>query len=259
MTIRRVFCAECSESERIATENHCAVFCVQCGRVRFPNVSLALGTEEQRLQRREERNARLSRIDRPTALDRASSLPDRTVAFVLEALVWEVKKARLERSSSLRSTFTGVLTAAELGIVGSGCSSSVGPYSAAATRGEQLPMLDARLVAEGDARYAGLAPAERETVSVLTDDEHGPSDFAVILAPGQPARTLSLATRVGLQLASAGVRRDWYRKIVARDSRGPLLGANELGTKRLNAGAAAWFGADAFAHEARSAAQNAGV
>lgn len=256
MTIRRVFCAECLEADRIALANHCAVFCVQCGRVRFPNVALALEGEERRLQRKEER---LARIDRPTTLDRSTSLAARTVAFVLEVLVWEVKKARLERSSPLRSTFTGVLVATELGIVGSGCSSSVGPYSAAATRGEQLPMLDARLVAEGDERYYALAPEERETVDIVTEDEHGPMDFAVILAPGQPARTLSLATRVGLQLASPGVRRDWYRKIISRDSRGVLLGANELGTERLNAGADAWFGADGSSTDARSVAQNAGV
>lgn len=257
MGVRRVFCLGCVEAERCATANHCAYFCGVCGRVRFPNVALSLVDEDVRLRVREEQL--LKKIDRPTALDRASTLQDRTVTFVIDVLVWDVKKARLERGSPLRSTFTNVLVATELGIVGSGCSSSVGPYSAAATRGEQLPSLDARLVADGDACLSELNVAQRETVDAITEDGHGLSDCAVVLVPGQPPRDLSLATRLGLQLAKAGQRRDWFRKIAERDSRGALLGANELGTQRLNSAADAWFRARDQREASRSVAQNAVV
>lgn len=63
----------------------------------------------------------------------------------------------------------------------------------------------------------------------------------------------------GLQLAKPGQRRDWFRKIAERDSRGALLGANELGTTRLNSAADAWFRAKASLDLARFVAQNAVV
>lgn len=257
MGIRRVFCAGCVEAELRATANHCAYFCGMCSRVRFPNAALSVADPDERLRQREEKL--LAKIDRPTALDRPGSLRDSTVTFVIDVLVWDVKKARLERGSPLRSTFTNVLVATELGIVGSGCSSSVGPYSAAATRGGQLPSLDARLVADGDACVSELSDAQRETIDAITEDAHGLLDFAVVLVPGQPARELSLATRLGLQLAKPGQRRDWFRKIAERDSRGALLGANELGTNRLNSTADAWFRAKASLDLARFVAQNAVV
>lgn len=250
MGVQRVFCAGCEEAVRCATANHCAYFCGLCGRVCFPS---SANDEERRSQRKAER---LLAIDRPTAFDRKSTLADHVATFVVSVLVWDVKRVRLEQRSLLRSTFTGVLVATELGIVGSGCSSSVGPYSAAATRGEQLPPLDARLVADGEARYHALSGEHRETVDLICDDERGLNHCDVVLVPDQPARSLSLATRIGLQLAKPGQRRDWFRKIAERDSRGALFGANELGTKRLDDAAKQWF---ASSEHEQSTAENAAI
>lgn len=232
MTNRRVFCAGCEEAERLATANHSAMFCAQCSRVCFP------GKELTRAQKAERAEAALLRIDRPTAIESESVASSAVVAFVADVLAWDARKARLEPHEP--SITASALRAAELGIVGNGCSSTLGGRVGGVPVSEG-PRIGTSAVADGDAKYSGLDDEHKATVHAVTEDGHGLVECSVVLAPSIPPKTLSLATRVGLRLAPPGQRRTWLRKILERDSRGVFLGAHELGMKRLEAAARAWF------------------
>lgn len=234
MTIRRVFCAGCEDAERFATANHSAMFCMQCGKVCFPGKEQ---TQEKRLKRAE---AALQRIDRPTAIERDAATNVIVVAFVADVLAWDARKARLEPHEP--SITASALRAAELGIVGNGCSSTLGGRVGGVPVSEG-PRIGTAAVVDGDRRYHALEDEPRATVHAVTDDGHGLMECNVVLVPSQAPRALSLPTRLGLVLAKPGQRRDWYRKIAERDSRGALIGANELGAERLEEAARAWFAA----------------
>lgn len=157
-------------------------------------------------------------------------------SLVFELLTFTRAELRLERASRGPLSATAVVMhAVERGYSGDGCSVRSSLAVRADARDVEVPLPSPKT----RARLEQLEADERATAEAIMDDEHG-FTLAPLESEGRTYQ-LSLAARLGMALAPEKRQRAWRKKFAERDSRPAILGATELGERRLAALARAWF------------------
>ena len=158
--------------------------------------------------------------------------------YVGQALEMNRQEAKSEKRAHMdSSTIIPALSAAQLGVIGNGCTGTKRGWRPVDS---DLDPRDCHVDPELAARYAALRGEAKRITDAVIDDQAGFQDLDMKF--GTKTHRLTIFQRVALRMADEKQAEKWHAKFASGDSAPALAAAEKAGPVLLLAGAKGWWG-----------------